>query len=85
MKDNDVAQDYGRVTAMRISRMNLNDKSLESVWLPQFELIKYRSSSGKTVSETFVCITDNTNKSGVVEFKSEMEALQFAVDYRDKL
>jgi hypothetical protein len=85
IKNADIDKEYGKVTAMKIQRLNEDTKTLETVYFPQFEVIKYKPSTGNTISETFVCISDDKTQSGVVECDTELEALQIAMKFRDNL
>jgi len=84
-EDSNTDQEYARVTALKIQRYNEKTKKLDIVYLPQFELIKFRCDNGKTIKQTFLCIQDKNRKGEVMEFDSEIEALKFAIEYRDKL
>lgn len=82
-----LAKESGRISALRLERYIEENRKLETVFLPQFELIEYEPNTGNTVNSRFVTIHDDTNssKSGSVECNTELEALQYALEYRDNL
>lgn len=77
-----IAREYGRVTAKEINRYDKEKRREYTVYLPQFELIEYDPTNGETISEKFVCIS---KEDGIVECDSELDALKFAINYRDNL
>jgi hypothetical protein len=81
----DISKESGRVSAYKLTRF-IKDKQLEeTVFIPQFEYITYECGTGDLIESKFLCIEDGYNISGLAEFNTEFEALQFALEYRDNL
>lgn len=78
-------KESGRVSAMKLTRFLRDKKEEETVYIPQFEYITYKPSTGETIESKFLCIVDKNNVSGLSEFKDEIDALKFAIKYRNSL
>jgi hypothetical protein len=85
MKEKNIEQEKGRVTAFKLERYIREENTCETVFLPQFELIKFDISIGDVISKNFVCFSDKSTKSGVAEFYNELDALKYALEHRDNL
>ena len=75
-----ISKEYGRVSALKNTKWNKSNDSIEIVYLPQIEIIEYCESSGNIKKQYFVVISYNSN---IVDFKSEIAALNYAIEARD--
>jgi hypothetical protein len=79
------SREKGRVTAEKIGRYDKKLDTVIDIYLAQFEIVTYNDATGNVTNSSFVCISDKDTESGLAEFKCEMEAIKFAMNYRDNL
>jgi len=75
-----VCREFERVSALKNTKWNKEKDELETIYIPQVELVEYYESSGKIKFKNFIGVSTGTN---IVEFETEIEAIQYAIQARN--